>query len=51
MRFFARTFATFTDIVRKSMNAQTKYYTYSLTSLAAVSFSASQLGFAYLKHV
>ena len=49
MRFFVRTFAAFTDVVRKQMEAQTKDLTYSLTSAAAVSMLASHLGFAHLK--
>ena len=48
MHFFAVTFAVVTDVVRKQMKAQTKDLTYSLTSIAAVSMSASQLGFAHL---
>ena len=49
MRFFARTFAVFTDLVGKQMKAQAKDSTYSLTSLADVSLSASQMGFTHLK--
>ena len=45
MRFFARTFAAFTYVVRKQMKAQTEDYFYSLTSLADMSLSA----FAHLK--
>ena len=49
MHSFARTVAAFTDAERKQMKARTKILTYSLTSLAAASLSASQLGFVQLK--
>ena len=47
MRFFARTFAAFTYVVRKQMKAQTEDYFYSLTSLTDMSLSA----FAHLKRM